>query len=247
MAPPVSYHNLYEDLFSNVMMEVSAEALLGPARVYGEFVLDDIVMAWEDPDARSTAFGFSCGLEWKLLGGKSFDATRVMESDFALREPRFGTRGGLSLIFEHYRTTTYLYNRETSSGKWTLSDYRLVDTSSGYVDAGDAFYLGFPFGPDCALDALSLRHESERLCATFSLRYLRRGSYGIGSAYPPEDGASTWFELQTPVSRSLVVDLSADWALSRAFRINGAASVSLGDDPAATISAEIVWDLSVEL
>jgi len=55
-----------------------------------------------------------------------------------------------------------------------------------YQDAyGNVMLDGFPYGPDTILDMMKLTWESPSLKADLSLKYLRKGSYGIESAYPP--------------------------------------------------------------
>lgn len=233
IAPLVSFHNLYEDRYSNVMLQTSAEGRVGPLRGYGEFVMDDLVMPWEDDPApaRPTAMGWCYGLEWKIFGGDSFNVGRTREEDYALREVTFARPGGLTLSYEHYRTTTYLYNRETSSGKWTLADHRLVDTYTGYISSDEAFYLGFPYGPDCALDMLRLSYETRRLSTAFSAKFLREGARGIDATYPPSDGRATWYELQEPVTKNLIVGASADWAIMKTLRLWASGDAYIGDTP----------------
>ena len=238
IAPLVSFHNLYEDQYSNVMLQASAEAKAGPLRGYGEFVMDDLVMPWEDDPApaRPTALGWCYGLEWKILGGQAFDVARTKEEDYALSEASFRRPGGLTLAYEHYRTTTYLYNRENSDGKWILADHRLVDTSSGYISSGEAFYLGFPYGPDCALDMFGLSYETRLLKATISIKYLQQGSRGIDYGYSPSDGKATWYNLQEPVERNLIVGLSADWAVTKSFRLWALGDSYFGDTPQVSLA-----------
>jgi len=247
ISPFAVYHNLYQDAYSNVMLDASAEAQVKTIRVFGEFVMDDLVMPWETNNgapSRPTALGFSGGAEWKIAGGKPYSFGRMREKDYSLRENSFSEPGGLHLSFESYRTTTYLYNREIDSGKWMLPDHRLVNISSGYVDTANAFYLGFPYGPDTSLSMLRLSWEDQRLQAALSLKYLMKGSYTIESAYPPADGAATWFDLQEPVAKNLILALGANVALSRAIEIWGKGEVWFGDSSQGSLSAGLAYRYS---
>lgn len=231
------YHNLYEDSYSNVMLDASAEWLARPGfRAYGEFVMDDLVMPWEENDGspyRPTAIGYLVGAEWRLLGGGAYVAGRMREGDYALRDKSFAPKGGLVLRYEHYRTSTYLYNRENDSGKWTLPDHRLVNTSTGYLYTANAYYLGFPYGPGVRLHMLSLDWESPALKAALALKYLSSGGSGIESAYPPSDGAATWFALQDPVANSFIAEIIVRAAFSQALGAFASGEARIGDTPGA--------------
>jgi len=247
ISPFAVYHNLYQDAYSNVMLDASAEVQITTMRVFGEFVMDDLVMPWETNDgspARPTALGFLAGAEWSIGGGKPYALGRMREKDYSLREESFFEPGGVHLRYEWYRATTYLYNREIDSGKWMLPDHRLVNISSGYVDTANAFYLGFPYGPDTSLSMLRLSWEERRLQATLSLKYLMKGSYTIKSAYPPTDGAATWFDLQEPVAKNIIFGLDANVALSPAFEIWGKGEVWLGDSPQGSFSVGLAYRYS---
>jgi len=247
ISPFAVYHNMYQDAYSNVMLDASAEIRFGTFRTFGEMVMDDLVMPWETSDgspARPTALGFLGGAEWKIAGGAPYAFGRMREADYSLRENSFSEPGGLRLSYEGYRTTTYLYNRENDSGKWTLPDHRLVNTSTGYLYTANAFYLGFPYGPDTILDMLKLSWENPSLKADLSLKYLRKGSYGIESAYPPSNGAATWFDLQEPVTRNLIVGVGVEAVLSPAIEVWGKGECWFGDSPQASLTGGLAYRYS---
>jgi len=246
MAPLAVFHNLYEDVYSNVLLAASGEFKAGDFRGFGEFVMDDLVMSWESWQGRPTALGWNFGLEYRILPGEAYQAPAANETEYLLEEATFREPGGLTLGFEHYRTTTYLYNRETVSGKWTMPDHRLVNSSFGYVDSGEAYFLGFAYGPDAALDMLALRGESARGRFALSLKYLRKGSYGIQDSYPPTDGASTWFALQEPVLRNFIGGLSGAWALNQSLQLWADAELWLGDDAQGRVSAGCIYRISTK-
>ena len=239
MSPIAAFHNMYEDIYSNVFLTATGEYKLGSLRGYGEFVMDDLVMSWESWAGRPTALGWLYGLEYHILSGDPYRAPRTSERDYALKEATLRKPGGLLLSVEHYRTTTYLYNRENPSGKWMLPDHRLVNSSTiPYIDSGDAFYLGFPYGPDASLDMLALSWESRAIKASVILKYLQKGAYTIKDHYPPSTGGeSTWYALQEPVTRNVILGLSGSWALSPAVQIWAHGEVWQGDSPQASMSA----------
>lgn len=237
MAPLASFHNLYEDIYSNVLLSATAEFKVEDFRGFGEFVMDDLIMSWESWLGRPTALGWNYGLEYRLLPGPAYKPGEIGEAAYALKEETFREPGGLTLGYEHYRTTTYLYNRENISGKWTLPDHRLVNDSSGYIDSGEAFYLGFAYGPDVCLDMVTVSWEAKSARVSLALKYLQKGSYGIKSPYPPADGESTWYTLQEPVSRNFVAGVSGAWAASPNLQVWADGELSLGDEPQGRVSA----------
>lgn len=245
MSPVAAFHNLYEDSYSNVMLDASAEVKHGLFRGYGEFVMDDLVMNWESWQGRPTALGWNFGLEWNLVAGLPYQAPRSSERDYTLSESTFKQSGGFSLGFEHYRTTTYLYNRENISGKWTLTDHRLVNSNSGYIDSGEAFFLGFAYGPDVALDIVCMRWESEKLKAEMTLALFQHGSYTIKSPYPPADGAATWFNLQEPVARQIRLSLNGEYVVRPSVQLWGQSEFRFGDNPEMKLSAGVTINFGI--
>lgn len=245
MSPVAAFHNLYEDSYSNVMLDASIEARLGSFRGYSEFVMDDLVMNWESWQGRPTALGWNFGLEWNLVVGLPYKAPRMSERDYMLSESTFKQSGGFSLGFEHYRTTTYLYNRENISGKWTLTDHRLVNSNVGYIDSGEAFFLGFAYGPDVALDMACMRWESEKLKAEMTFALFQQGSYTIKSPYPPADGAATWFSLKEPVARQIRLSLNGEYVLCSSVQLWGQSEIRFGDNPEMKLSAGVTINLGI--
>lgn len=245
MSPIAAFHNLYEDIYSNVMLDATAEFATGRLRAYGEFVMDDLVMNWESWQGRPTALGWNFGLEVDLMEGKPYQTQKKWEHDYLLAERTFRRPGGLSLIVEHYRTTTYLYNRENISGKWTLTDHRLVNSSSGYIDSGEAFFLGFTFGPDVALDLLNLTWESEKFKTGMMVAWLRQGALTIQSPYPPTDGAGTWFKLQEPILQQIRFGFWGEYSLSSAMQIWSRNEFKVGDNPDMSFSAGVTFNFRI--
>jgi hypothetical protein len=241
--PFLVYHHLYADPYSNVLMSLSAEAKLGPARAFGEFAMDDLTLSFEQQKDKPSAMGWLFGAEWSILPGEAFGSSRLFDEDYALRERTFREAGGLKLSYEHYRATTYLYNRDTETGKYSIPS-RLW-TGGGYVDYPAAYYLGFPYGPDCSLDMLSLSYETRRLKAALDLKYLQVGDYGIMDPYVFGSNTLDWYALAEPVARNCVVELSGAWAFSEDFQAWGRGSLSFGDDPEASLTLGCAYGLEL--
>lgn len=230
------YHNLYMDGYSNVMLTAFAEWRAGRARLYGEFSMDDLVMPWESFTGRPTAFGFMAGGQLRLIEGRGYRRGPLDDRDYALRDSILSDGGGLSVRLEHYRTTAYMYGRETEYGKWSLPDHRLVGAFPFYLNEANAFVLGFPWGPDTALTTLSFSWESRRAKAEASASLLRKGSRTIDSAYDTTNAESDWFDLTGPVKTSFVIDIAAEYSFAETAGIRGAASSSFGGDPWTSLS-----------
>ena len=228
IGPFLIYHHLYQDKNSNVLMSLSAETKVGPARAFGEFVMDDLSLSFENPTDQPTSMGWFYGAEFSLFGKEAFSSERIAESDYALKEATFAEPRGLTVGFEHYRTTTYLYNRTDDAGKFTVPDHRF--TQNGYIDDPDAFFVGFLYGPDTSLDMLTFKHESRHTKAALLLKRLRQGDYGIMDAYVKGSNTLNWYDLVEPVSETWIAELTGTYALSPTLQIGALASAAFGDN-----------------
>ena len=240
IGPLLVYHHLYQDANSNVLMSLSAEAKAGPARIFGEFVMDDFTLGFENSADKPTSMGWFLGGEVGLLGGEKFESARIDESAYALKESTFAKPRGLTVGFEHYRTTTYLYNRSDDAGKFTVPDHRFT-FGNGYVDDPAAAFIGFLYGPNTSLDMVAVRHESKRAKLELLLKRLRQGSYGILDAYVQGSNTLDWYALTEPVSETWIAEFKGAYALSDRLRIEGLAAAAFGDDPGFRIGAGASW------
>lgn len=244
IAPLVSWHNLYQDANSNVMLEAAAEAARDGIRGYGEFIMDDLVMPWESSSGRPNAMAWVLGFSWNPVPGKAFAAPAFGEIDYGLHERTFAAQGGLNVTFEHYRATTYVYNRENNAGKWVLPDHRLVNDSSGYLDSDIAAYFGFPYGPDCALERLAVSWENAVLRVALEAGYLRKGAYTIDSPYSPGSNALDWYALVEPVKGLFLVNLDAAYLVSPCLRVDLSARGGFGSRNASSLVLGCTWFLA---
>lgn len=246
IGPFLIYHHLYQDANSNVLMSISGESLIGPARIFGEFAMDDLSLSFENPYDKPTSLGWFLGAEIDLAQlirnsnypaqpfGSAFQlqsqtSLRLDESDYALKEPTFRAPSRLTIGYEHYRTTTYLYNRSQDAGKFTVPDHRF-STAADYIDHPAAFFIGFLYGPDTALDMITIRHQSARAQFEVLLKLLRQGAYGILSPYIQGSNTLDWFELAAPVTTLYIAECSASWLASQSLMLQARAAVSLSAD-----------------
>jgi hypothetical protein len=163
------------------------------------------------------------------------------DRDYALRDEGFAQKGGLTARLEHYRTTAYLYGRETEYGKWTLPDHRLVGAFPFYINKANAFALGFPWGPDTALTSLGLSWESRDIAVGFSLSLLRKGGRTIDSAYDTTNAEQDWFGLTGAVKSSIIVEISIDYSITRKLGLSAFSTMAFLDDPSTTIGCGLFF------
>ncbi|HEY9053999.1 MAG TPA: hypothetical protein VIO60_04195 [Rectinemataceae bacterium] len=236
ISPFAVYHNLYQDAYSNVMLDASAELYYAPFRAYGEFAMDDLVMPWENPGARPSAMGFLAGAQWKIAGGQAYGFGEMDEADYLREDRSFRVKGGLDLSLEFYRTTGYIYGRENASGRWTLPDHRLVSAAPFYLNEESAFCLGFPYGPDTSLALASLAWESSTSRARIDLGLLRKGARGIDS-WDTTNAATDWFALAEPVKTNLILRFAGELALKSWIGLWARLEALVGDTPEVNLGA----------
>jgi hypothetical protein len=243
LGPLVIYHNLYQDDNSNVLLNASAEAVLGSYRLYGEFALDDYVMPLEDPTSRPMAMGWLWGAEATFLEGRSMPPSKASYTTHTLREPSLytlleqsgstppkpastGSGEGLTLRYEHYRSTAYLYRRSDAMGSfaWPERRFTVAQYEDGldvlYTDSPFAYITGFPWGPDHALDRLAVSWQDAPLTAAFSLAYHRQGSQRITDPYGSAYNTSGWLGLTAPVVHSFRMDMTLTWEVRDGIRVS---------------------------
>jgi len=242
IGPFLIYHHLYQDANSNVLMTLSAETKVGPVRAFGEFVMDDLTLGFENSTDKPTSMGWFLGAEIGLFGKETYVSERIAEADYALKEATFAEPRGLTLGFEHYRTTTYLYNRSEDAGKFTVPDHRFT-MGNGYVDDPAAYFIGFLYGPNTSLDMLTLRHESKNAKASLFLKRLRQGSYGILDDYISGSNTLDWYALTEPIAQTWIVEFAGDYSFSERLRIETQASAAFGDEPGIRLGAGVSWRL----
>lgn len=216
------WHDNYQDLYSNVMLNVALEALIGRVRISGTFTMDDFDLShekkangWSD---KPQAMGFTAGVEYHILDGESVESSKFEYGDYALEEETF-RRTGLNAGYEFYYCSTFMYNRSVQAGKFTMPYQFLSLTGAGYCYDQNAFYLGFQYGPDTMVNRLYVEYENSPLKAWLTAELIMRGSYTIDSPY----GSSDYYEknnlrtmrLSDPVTTTLKLDLGASYNLQK--------------------------------
>ena len=131
---------------SNVMLGLTGEALLGPSRVYGSFVMNDAVV-YGLQEHNPTSLGVLLGFEWRF----SEDSPAPKNVDYGLYENTFrSTQGGLTVGMECYYTSNFLYGSTEKAGTYTAPLKQFAYGGSLYGDS-IAYYLGLPYGPGSLL------------------------------------------------------------------------------------------------
>lgn len=187
--PIALWHDNFQDDCSNVMINVAAEARLGALRLFGTFTMDDFQLPTEKGSSdkfgeKPTAMGFSAGLEYHVFDAEEVSSSKFSYKDYALKEETFKKEGGMNISYEFYLCTTFMYNRAPDGGKFT-SPFQ-INSIAGYVGKfydNDAFYLGFPYGPNTMVHRFSIEYNEKPLKAHFIAELIRRGSYYIDSTY----------------------------------------------------------------
>ncbi len=210
------WHDNYQDNYSNVMLNVAVEGLIGPVRIFGTFTMDDFDLGHELQSNgwsnKPQAMGFTAGVEYHILDGKKVETSKFDYSDYALVEENF-KKTGLNVGYEFYYCSTFMYNRDTEAGKFT-SPYQFISlTGAGYCYDYNAFYLGFKYGPDTLVHRFYVEYEASPIKAWASAELIKRGSYTVESPYGSSDYYATHglntMKLTDPVTTTLKVELGA--------------------------------------
>lgn len=212
------WHDNYQDNYSNVMLNLAVEGVVGPVRLYGTFTMDDFDLSHElDSDGWSgkpQAMGFTAGVELHVLDGDAVASSRFEYTDYALRDETF-KKPGLNVAYEFYYCSTFMYNRDKNAGKFTVPFQFISLTGAGYCFDDNAFYLGFKYGPDTLVHRLSVEYDANPLSAFASAELIMRGSYTIDSEYGDKDyykshGLAT-MKLTDPVVTVLWLEAGASY------------------------------------
>lgn len=228
------WHNLYQDSKSNVLMSLSVESLIpiadiAKARLYGTYAMDDFDLPGEGKNGKPGAMGFNLGLQLNCLASEPTLGFETRFSDYALREETFGFNSGLSIKYEWYFSTPYMYNRVDEAGKFTAAS-RLFDASYGYIEDKSAFYIGFPYGPNVKLHYIEVSYAQKQFSAFASLSLIQRGSYNINSPYGVRDGVSLFedpnymdyrYKLCGTITKITKIEAGLNYFLNQAIKLNG--------------------------
>lgn len=225
------WHDNYQDNYSNVMLNLAVEGVVGPVRLYGTFTMDDFDLPHElgsdGWSGKPQAMGFTAGVEVHILDGEPVKSSRFEYNEYALKDDTF-RRIGLNVSYEFYYCSTFMYNRDVNAGKFTVPFQFISLTGAGYCFDDNAFYLGFKYGPDTMVNRLFVEYEANPLSAFASAELVMRGSYSIDSKYGDKEyykseGLSK-MKLNDPVVTVLKLEAGASYNVQKGLK----ASASLG-------------------
>lgn len=225
------WHDNYQDDYSNVMLNLAVEGVVGPVRLYGTFTMDDFDLphelgsdVWSE---KPQAMGFTAGVEVHILDGEPVESSRFEYNEYALRDDTF-RKIGLNIGYEFYYCSTFMYNRKVNAGKYTVPFQFISLTGAGFCFDENAFYLGFKYGPDTMVNRLFVEYESNPLSAFASAELIMRGSYTIDSEYGNKDYYSdnglSKMKLNDPVVTVLKLEAGASYNVQKGLK----ASASFG-------------------
>lgn len=225
------WHDNYQDDYSNVMLNLAVEGVVGPVRLYGTFTMDDFDLPHElgsdGWSGKPQAMGFTAGVEVHILDGEPVKSSRFEYNEYALKDDTF-RKIGLNIGYEFYYCSTFMYNRDKNAGKYTVPFQFISLTGAGYCFDDNAFYLGFKYGPDTMVNRLFVEYESNPLSAFASAELIMRGSYTIDSEYGNKDyyndNGLSKMKLNDPVVTVLKLEAGASYNVQKGLK----ASVSLG-------------------
>lgn len=180
------WHDNYQDNYSNVMLNLAVEGVVGPVRLYGTFTMDDFDLPHElgsdGWSGKPQAMGFTAGVELHILDGEPVQSSKFEYNEYALKDDTF-RKIGLNVGYEFYYCSTFMYNRDVNAGKFTVPFQFISLTGAGYCFDDNAFYLGFKYGPDTMVNRLVVEYEANPLSAFASAELIMRGCYTIDSQY----------------------------------------------------------------
>ncbi|GHU21447.1 hypothetical protein FACS1894172_12090 [Spirochaetia bacterium] len=191
-------------------------------RVYSELLLDDLPLEGGLTNPLSGAF--TLGADYQLFPGTERYTGPVQNPLYNIkREDNLRFSGGLVLSAQFVLTSRYVYSR---------ADDEAIErfTMTKNVGAGDFFlyehYIGFEYGPDTFLTALSAKWENKSFFVTGNLAFMLRGEFGVNdqkqaearswTGFTKQDGgASDWFFSDTLAGVQFVATVEGWYALRK--------------------------------
>lgn len=196
---------------SNMLIEATAEALLGQVRLYGSMIVNDRTLFGLEQRI-PLALGGMLGLDWHLFSGSS----SVHKKSFALAENTFRTlQGGLSIGAECYYTSNYLYTSTDHEGTFTALLKQFAYGGALYGDSL-AYYFGFPYGPGSLLAQTMISYEDHGLQIRALLGILAKNSATASTL----QGSMNLDEFSlSDASYHLLATLEAEYQISKALQL----------------------------
>lgn len=232
------WHNNYQDERSNVMLDVAAEGVIGPVRIYGEFTMDDFVLGHEhssDYEKKSQydsskpfAAAYQLGAEVHVLDGKKINTVPFNYSEYVLADKSFKEETGLNVGAEFTYVNPFMYNRSgDEAGRFTVPFHYLIlgediydsaDYQNGYMRNYRAFYLGCPYGVDTKTFRLYAKYVSDPFEGSFDIRLKK---FGAGYDYISDN-------IYGKVENQLAYMENKDKYVSLSFGLSGAYQLTKG-------------------
>lgn len=238
-SPFLVYHHLFAD-GSNVMLHLDGEWRPAPSfRLYGETVMDDFQLGSEGSGSNPSAFGFSAGLQWRILEGERIVRPRYFRDDYLLSMVGKPLKGGLVLTLDGYWASTYLYRRKaTSSNQAYFTRYFMQTDSSWYtIDS----WFAYPLGPDRIVMRANLGYDLPGVALSGEARLSLLGDESDLWTYTtPVEHETDWLGPQKPITTRWDATIraeipigetslaSVDFSLSRLGTDTPIVSISLG-------------------
>lgn len=225
-SPLAFWHNNYQHDRSNVMIELTMEKLLNIAgrniRVFGSYAQDDFVFGGENKHSKPTALGFMLGTELNLIKGEEYEKSALERSDYTLDDETFSFPGGLNISYEWYWATAFLYNRDNNSGKFTVPMFIYNFSDGGYVSDDNAFFMGFPYGPDTMVHKFQVSYEEKIWRCILDGEIILKGEYRIEEEYTESNNSRfSTFSLNGDVATILKLNLSGDYNIRKGLSVGG--------------------------
>ncbi len=229
-SPLAFWHNNYQHDRSNVMIELTLEKLFNfddfDFRLYGIFAMDDAVFGSESSTSKPNAMGFNLGIEFHILDGVKQHSAITARKDYTLREESFRFSGGLNVSYEWFWATAFLYNRDVDSGKFTVPLWLYNFSDGGYFVDKNAFFIGFPYGPDTMVHKIMVSYEDDPWKAYMDLEVILKGTYRISEEYSSENNSRfESFKLNGDVAAVISTDLGLSYALLDGLLLDGSIGI----------------------
>lgn len=236
-APFLVYHHLFAD-GSNVMFHVDGEWRPAPVfRLYGETLMDDFQLGSEGTGSNPSAFGFSAGMQWKILDGRRMERPKHFRNDFRLAMVGKPLEGGLVLTLDGYWASTYLYRRSASSSGQAYYTRYFMQTDSAWhtIDS----WFAYPLGPDRIVARAKLGYDFPGLALSGEARLSFLGNESGQWTYTtPADHEIDWLGPQEPITTRWDAALRAEILIGRRSLATVSAGLEKaeGEDPAISLS-----------
>ena len=225
-SPLAFWHNNYQHDRSNVMIELTVEKLfdLTPMdfRIFGIFAMDDFAFGGESKTEKPNAMGFNLGIEFHFLDGRKQQTAITTRQDYTLYENSFKFSGGLNVSLEWFWATAFLYNRDNDSGKFTVPLWMYNFKDGGYFVDKNAFFIGFPYGPDTMVAKLGISWEDDPWKAYCDFELIFKGEYRISEEYNSANNSKfESYSLNGDVATIINTDFGLSYALFEGLLIDG--------------------------